>query len=145
MPFPVQLLVSSGSTKKTKLTVYSGFHTNKNMEMLAEEGIDGCIADRQFRQGDPRFDNAGRYKERATEERRKIDKSSKRFLPGDFTFDPDFKFCICPEEKRMYRSGFKVLRGIKRAAFTGQKKNTAAPVGFEPSVFVTQTELRFAR
>lgn len=107
----------------TKLTADSGFHTNKNMEMLAEEEIDAYIADRYFRKRDPRFDNAGRYKERTTEERRKIDKSRKQFLPADFTFDPDFRFCICPAGKRMYRSGFPVQRGVKRAAFTGQKKH----------------------
>ena len=91
--------------------------------MLAEEEIDAYIADRQFRKRDPRFDTTGRYKERTTVERRKIDKSRKQFLPGDFTFDPDFKFCICPAGKRMYRSGIPVVKGVKRAAFTGQKKN----------------------
>jgi transposase len=109
--------------EKTKLTADSGFHTNKNMEMLAEEEIDAYIADRQFRKRDPRFDNTGRYKERTTEERRKIDKSRKQFLPGDFTFDPDFKFCICPAGKRMYRSGIPTVKGVKRAAFTGQKRH----------------------
>jgi transposase len=107
---------------ETKLTADSGFHTNKNMAMLAEDGIDAYIADRHFRKRDPRFDNSGRYKERTTEERRKIDRSRKQFLPDDFTFDPELKFCICPAGKRMYRSGFPVLRGVKRAAFTGQKQ-----------------------
>nr|WP_306793151.1 transposase [Desulfopila inferna] len=109
--------------KETKLTADSGFHTNNNMKMLAEEEIDAYIADRHFRKRDPRFDNAGRYKERTTEERRKIDKSRKQFLPADFTFDPEFKFCICPAGKRMYRSGIPTVKGVKRAAFTGQKKH----------------------
>ncbi len=108
---------------KTKLTADSGFHTNKNMEMLADEQIDAYIADRSFRKRDPRFDNAGRFKERTNEERRKIDKSRKQFLPGDFTFDPDFKFCICPAGKKMYRSGMPVVKGVKRASFTGQKRH----------------------
>ena len=106
----------------TQLTADSGFHTNRNMEMLAKEGIDAYIADRYFRKRDPRFDNSGRFKERTTEERRKLDHSRKQFLPDDFTFDPDLKFCTCPAGKRMYRSGFPVLRGVKRAAFTGQKR-----------------------
>ena len=107
---------------QTKLTADSGFHTNKNMKMLAEENINAFIADRYFRQRDPRFDSSGRYKERTTEERRKLDKSKKQFLPKDFTFDTDLAFCTCPAGKRMYRSGFPVLRGVKRAAFTGQKQ-----------------------
>jgi len=109
--------------EKTKLTADSGFHTNWNMKMLAEEEIDAYIADRQFRKRDPRFDNAGRYKERTTAERRKIDKSRKQFLPDDFTFDPNFKFCICPAGKRMYRSGMPTVKGVKRASFTGQKRH----------------------
>ena len=107
----------------TKLTADSGFHTNKNIAMLAKEQIDAYIADRHFRKRDPRFDNAGRYKERTTKERRRIDKSRKKFLPADFTFDPDLNYCLCPAGKRMYRTGFPVLRGVKRAAFTGQKKH----------------------
>lgn len=107
---------------QTKLTADSGFHTNKNMKMLAEENIDAFIADRYFRRRDPRFDSSGRYKERTTEERRRLDKSKKQFLPTDFTFDNDLDFCTCPAGKRMYRSGFPVLRGVKRAAFTGQKQ-----------------------
>lgn len=105
-----------------KLTADSGFHTNKNMKMLADEQIDAYIADRHFRKRDHRFDNAGRYKEKTTEKRRKLDGSRKQFLPRDFTFDPDLKFCICPAGKRMYRTGFRILRGAKRAAFIGQKR-----------------------
>ena len=98
--------------KTTQLTADSGFHTNQNMAMLAKELIDGYIADRYFRKRDPRFDNSGRFKERTIEERRKIDHSRKQFLPDDFTFDSELKFCICPAGKRMYRSGFPVLRGV---------------------------------
>ena len=129
--------------KTTKLTADSGFHTNKNMEMLAEEQIDAYIADRYFRKRDPRFDNAGRYKERTTEERRKIDHSRKQFLPKDFTFDPEFRYCTCPAGKRMYKSGFPVLRGVKRAAFTGQKKN-CRPCKLRPQClrYPERTEVR---
>ncbi len=106
----------------TKLTADSGFHTNNNMKSLAEERVDAYIADRHFRRRDPRFDDAGRYKERTTRERHRIDRSKKQFLPADFTFDSDLRFCICPAGKRMYRSGFATLRGIKRAMFSGQKR-----------------------
>ncbi len=46
----------------TKLTADSGFHTMRNMDMLAEEGIDAYVADNLFRKRDPRFDHYGRYK-----------------------------------------------------------------------------------
>ncbi len=106
----------------TKLTADSGFHTNNNMKYLAEERIDAYIADRYFRKRDPRFDDAGRYKERSTKERRQRDKSKKQFLPADFTFSPELDYCICPAGKRMYRNGFSKLRGVKRVIFNGQKR-----------------------
>lgn len=106
----------------TKLSADSGFHTNKNIAALAEQNIDGYIADRHFRKRDPRFDNAGRYKERTTKERRRLDHSKKQFLPADFSFDSDLRFCICPAGKRMHRSGFNTLKGVKRAVFNGQKR-----------------------
>lgn len=42
------------------------------MAALGEKQIDAYIADRYLRRCDPRFDDAGRYKERTTTERRKI-------------------------------------------------------------------------
>lgn len=129
------------STKK--LTADSGFHTNNNMKSLAEEQGDAYVADLHFRRCDPRFDDAGRYKERTTRERRRIDKSKKQFSPADFTFDSDLRFCICPAGKRMYRSGFTTLRGIKRAMFCGQWLLSC--VCFVLSVYVILTKLRFAR
>ena len=40
---------------KTKLTADAGFHTEANMKMLADENIDGYVADILFRKRDPRF------------------------------------------------------------------------------------------
>ena len=41
--------------EKTKLTADSGFHSEANMQMLMEQGIDAYVADTQFRKRDPRF------------------------------------------------------------------------------------------
>jgi len=48
---------------KAKLTADAGFHTEANMKMLAEESIDGYVADILFRKRDPRFADVDRYKE----------------------------------------------------------------------------------
>jgi len=42
----------------------SGFHTEANMRLLMGKGIDGYVADTQFRKRDPRFADVDRYKER---------------------------------------------------------------------------------
>lgn len=107
---------------QAKLSADSGFHSNKNIAYLGREQIDGYIADRYMRKRDPRFDDSGRYKERTEKERRRVDHSKKQFLPADFSFDPDLKFCVCPAGKSMHRSGFTTLKGVRRAVFNGQKR-----------------------
>ena len=57
--------------KDAKLVADSGYHTNKNMEMLAEKEIDAYVADNQFRKRDSRFKNYDRYKKRSRKERAK--------------------------------------------------------------------------
>lgn len=90
---------------ETLLTADSGYHTNDNMDMLAKEGINAYVADNRFRKRDPRFKDYDRYKEEHRKEIARKRKKSKLFSKDDFSFDPDFKFCMCPAGKRLYRSG----------------------------------------
>ena len=96
---------------KARLTADSGFHSEKNMEMLSHEQIDAYVADPKMRSRDPRFDHSGRYKIRTQKERRKRNGKIKKFTPDDFTFDPAFKFCQCPAGKRLYRNGYRLRLG----------------------------------
>ena len=97
--------------KTTCLTADSGFHSEKNLKMLAEEQIDGYVADPQMRSRDPLFDHYGRYKERSRRERRKRNRQARIFTPDDFKFDPDLRFCMCPAGKRLYRNGYRLQLG----------------------------------
>jgi len=89
--------------EKAKLLADSGYHTEKNMEMLAEEGIDAYVADNRFRKRDPRFADYEKYKDEARKDWAKG--KPKLFRTDDFIFDPDMRHCICPAGKRLYRSG----------------------------------------
>ena len=89
--------------EKAKLLADSGFHTEKNMEMLAEEGIDAYVADNRFRKRDPRFADYERYKDAARKDW--ANGKPKLFRTEDFIFDKDMKHCICPAGRRLYRSG----------------------------------------
>jgi transposase len=88
---------------KAKLLADSGYHTEKNMEMLAEEGIDAYVADNRFRKRDPRFADYEKYKDQARKDWAKG--KPKLFRTEDFIFDQDMRHCICPAGKRLYRSG----------------------------------------
>lgn len=103
--------IGKGSVfKDTKLTADSGFHSEKNMEMLAAKEIDSYVADNLFRKRDPRFADYNRYKERTQKERaRREGRKGSLFKAGDFTFADDLSHCICPAGKRLYRSGHKVV------------------------------------
>jgi transposase len=106
----------------TKLTADSGFHTEANMKMLAEEGIDAYVADRHFRKRDPRFIDRDRYKERHRRERARFEGRKGLFTVKDFTFPEDLSHCICPAGKRLYRSGSNVeVRNHVATKFKGPK------------------------
>ena len=89
---------------KAKLLADSGYHTEKNMEMLSEEGIDAYVADNRFRKRDPRFTDYEKYKDEARKDWAKG--KPKLFRTDDFTFEKNMKHCICPSGRRLYRSGF---------------------------------------
>lgn len=89
--------------EKVKLLADSGFHTEKNMEMLSVEGIDAYVADNRFRKRDPRFADYEKYKDEARKDWAKG--KPKLFRTNDFIFDKDMRYCICPAGKRLYRSG----------------------------------------
>ena len=91
--------------EKTKVTADSGFHTENNMKMLMTNGIDAYIADTQFRKRDPRFADAGKYKERFKKERDEYYGKKGLYRPKDFVLSDDKSYCICPAGKRMYRCG----------------------------------------
>jgi transposase len=113
--------------EKAKLTADSGFHTEKNVQMLMEEDIDGYVADTQFRKRDPRFSDVDKYKERFRKERAEYYGTANLYKPHrDFTISEDKTHCICPASKRLYRNGGNVVvRGQRAIKFHG-KRPTAA-------------------
>ncbi len=105
-----------------QLAADSGYHSEKNMEMVFTEEIDAYIADNQFRKRDPRFAEYDRYKERHHKEIVQRTASNKLFTAKDFIFPEDFSHCICPAGKRLYRSGYNVtVKNYKAIKFKGPK------------------------
>jgi len=91
---------SKGSDLKgKKVLADSGFHSEKNMKMLSEKGIDGYVADGKFRKRDPRFANADRHKKVINKKKKPV---RKYFGPSDFKEEGDRKKAICPAGKEMY-------------------------------------------
>lgn len=100
---------------KAAFTADAGYASENNMKYVFEQGIDGYIADTQFRQRDPRFASAERHKARA-----RIDRGTPRlFRPDDFLYDEAKRTCICPAGKHLYKNGVNVtIRGFTGMKFT---------------------------
>jgi len=110
--------------EKTKLTTDAGFHSEKNVEMVIEDGIDAYIADNKFRHRDPRFADADKHKERFNKEVAKKFDRAIIYQPRDFSVNPDKSFCICPAGKRMYKSGSNcILNGKHTIRYRGTKRD----------------------
>jgi transposase len=107
---------------KAKVAADSGFHTEKNMEMLFTGAIDAYVADTLFRKRDLRFADYDRYKERTRKERRRREGRNARFATKDFVFDKELRYCLCPGGKRLYRSGGNVgVKNFRAYKFKGPK------------------------
>ena len=106
---------------KAKLVADSGYHTEDNMQMVMEEGIDAYIADTQFRKRDPRFADVDKYKERSRKEQRNLNGTKLLYHPREFTITDDKKFCICPMGKRLYFKANVVINGYHAMKFHGRK------------------------
>lgn len=105
--------------KHATLTVDAGFHTEANMKLLFEAGLDAYVPDTQFRRRDPRFAGATRHKPaRAKAPRRR------HFSPRDFVYDPDHQRCTCPAGKQLYlKNRHVVVRGYHAVSFQGRLRD----------------------
>lgn len=107
---------------RAALAVDSGFHTDRNVQALFEQGIDAYLADKLFRKRDPRFAEVEKYKARHKQEQRKNRCSTYR--PADFHYDALRQTCICPAGKALYRNGSSCwLKGQEFVKFTGPKRH----------------------
>jgi len=76
------------------ITADSGFHNERNMEMIDTDGITAFIADNQFRKRDVRFSGAGRYKKKVVNW--KPEKGRRYFAADEFGFNELTGKLICP-------------------------------------------------
>jgi len=113
--------------REAQITADSGFHTEKNMKMIMEQGIDGYIADTQFRKRDPRFADVQKYKERFKKEREDYYGVKSLYRPKDFILSQNKDCCICPAGKRLYKNGQNTKKQWNRAIkFHGRKTDCLA-------------------
>lgn len=104
------------------VTADSGFHSEANMRMLAEEKIDGYVADNQFRKRDPKFAEANRHKKSIDRDHTPL-RGKHYFTPPDFTYKKSDGTLTCPAGNKLYvkNRNYVGTRGEKGTAYAGWK------------------------
>jgi hypothetical protein len=95
----------AGTLKEVKLAADAGYSSEANLQYLFEAGVDGYVADTNFRKRDPRFKDAEHHKPTRPDEPFAKPKRDLKFQPKDFQLAPDQSYAICPAGKRLYRNG----------------------------------------
>lgn len=94
-------------TDQTLITADAGYHSEANVNALAEADIPALIADTGMRSRDERFATRERHKAASDplHDKGKASKKAKHYRPADFDYDPEAGTCICPAGKSLYQNG----------------------------------------
>lgn len=108
---------------KACLTADSGYHSESNFKMLAEQSIEAYIADRSFRKRDVRYASAVRHKKPV--DRKKTQSQKRYFQPADFKYDRQKRKLICPAGKELYlkNRNFKDTKGLRGVSYMAKKSD----------------------
>jgi transposase len=86
--------------KTAKFTADSGFHSEANLLYMATTGLDGYMADTQFRSRNPLFKTSETYYTEQEKRRLKRSKGRARLFTRDsFYFNLTTNTCVCPGAK----------------------------------------------
>ncbi len=100
----------------------AGYHSEANLQALADHGIDAYIPDNGYRQRDARYAEQGTHKAKPDplwDKTKKVVKPT-YFGPADFRLAADGSSCRCPAGKRLYRTGAHcTIRGYAAMKFRG--------------------------
>lgn len=101
-----------------KLAADAGYHSEANLKYLADNNLEGYVADTMFRKRDARFARADRHKPA-----KPVDPAA-LFRPAEFRFAEDLSHCLCPAGKRLYRNGANVvINGYAGVKFHGTQRD----------------------
>lgn len=82
------------------LVADNGYHSEENVRMVMEEGLDAYLPDNKFRKRDPTFATADRHKRSV--DRKRTKPGPRHFRFSDFTYDEAKDKLICPAGKELY-------------------------------------------
>jgi len=119
---PVVKATDSLRTDQTLITADAGYHSETNLNRLAEENIPALIADNGIRKRDERFKDQEKYKALPDPlyDKAHPRKAGRTYRPRDFTYDPQTGTCTCPAGKPLYQNGSNCIHnGYLATHFSG--------------------------
>ncbi len=101
----------------------NGFHSEENVKMVMEEGIDAYLPDNRFRKRDPSFETAARHRRPVDRKKTPYKRRARWFQVSDFTFDKALQKLICPAGKELYlkNRNFGVGKGYQAISYMAKK------------------------
>ena len=110
----------------TVLTADAGYHSEANLQQLAQQHIPALIADQQMRRRDERFATQARHQSapHPLHNKTREPRAARGFTPDQFTYDPVARTCVCPAGKSLYRKGqTRVVHGYVTEQFRGTERD----------------------
>jgi transposase len=104
---PVVEAMAPYLVESSLITADAGYHSESNLQALAEKKIDALIADNGMRKRDARFATRDRHKQTPDPlyDKSAPPKKEALYKPEDFHYDPATGTCICPAGKALYSCG----------------------------------------
>ena len=123
---PVVTAIQEQLRPDTMVTADAGYHSEANLQQLAQHGIHALIADPPMRKRDERFATQAAHHTAPDPLHNKTAEpvATAGFLPSVFTYDADERTCVCPAGKSLYRKGqTRVVNGYISEQFRGAKRD----------------------
>ncbi|QLC74259.1 transposase [Pseudomonas sp. LPB0260] len=119
---PVVAATAAWRTPTTCYTADAGYHSRKALEQLEAAGIAAFIPDNGYRKRDSRYAGQALHTEKPDPlwDKSAKPRTSRRYSPADFHFDPIQQTCTCPAGKQLYGNGSNCLiKGQPAIKFKG--------------------------
>ncbi|MEO8035523.1 MAG: IS1182 family transposase [Acidobacteriota bacterium] len=113
-------------TAESVITADAGYHSEANLQQLAELQVTALIADNDMRRRDERFATQPRHQEAPDPlyDKSAPEAKATSYEPSDFRYDPEARTCVCPAGKSLYRKGRNlVIHGYIGEGFQGAKRD----------------------
>jgi transposase len=123
---PVVKATESLRNAGTVITADAGYHSEANLEDLAEQQIDAYIPDNGYRKRDERYGDQDVHTSKPDPlwNKAKPAKKSGCFRPADFRLAEDHSHCVCPAGKQLYGNGSNcTINGYVVMKFSGAKQD----------------------